>query len=225
MKLPRIKKLQTIKDVSIWQVDGNYIRNKIDVNFNNSGHHFTFHFIPVNEIWVDKDFSQRGDEKLLATQSFIERSLMKKGVSYNKALSDSVKIARQERKKSNDIPKNKTYDHVYVRKINKYCANNIQVWLVNGKLVRDNFYIHFTEGGHHYVYHFIPKNEVWLDDSLNPKEYDYVLFHELLERNLMKFNQMPYGKAHDVAIGYEGIIRKNNVSPVNLIFNELSRKK
>lgn len=238
---PYIKELLTIKNITVWQVDGNYVRNKISVDFTNSGHHFTFSKIPKTEIWIDKDFSKHNnvsvcsqpkkcvtmteEEELLIMQSMIERKLMKQKVPYNEALAYSARMAKNHRKLLNDVPLNKTYDHVYVKKLKKFCINGVKVWLVNGRLVRDNFYIHFTEGGHHYVYKFVPPNEIWIDDCLNPKEYGYVLFHEAIERNLMKYNDMKYNNAHDVAIKYEGILRGKQVNPDELIIHELMRKK
>lgn len=225
MPQPYIKKLQTYRKINIWQVDGNYIRNKIDVNFNNSGHHYSFKFIPENEIWIDKDFSCRGDEDLLAQQSIIERKLMKHGMEYTKATVQAGNKLKKIRKELNKIPIKDVYNHVHVKLLKKYSINGIKVWVINGRLVRDTFYLYYTEGGHHYVYDFVPLNEVWLDDSLNPKEYGYVLFHELIERNLMKYNKMTYNHAHDVAIRYEGSIRSNKIDPEPLIFEQLNRKK
>lgn len=227
MKLspPYIKKLNTFKRVTIWQVDGNHIRNKIDVNFNNSGHHYNFPFIPKNEIWIDKDFSSRNEEAILAKQSVMEHELIKSGLSDDEASNKAYAYAKQERKNKVKLTEKEVYATVYVKELKKYNVNDLHVWVINGQLVRDKFYLYFTEGGHHYVYKFVPKNEIWIDDSLNPIEYDYVIFHEVLERNLMKYNKLSYDHAHDAAINYEGSIRKNKINPVPLIMNELNRKK
>jgi hypothetical protein len=223
MKQPYIRLLKITKNIKIYRVDGNYIRNKIDVNFNNAGHYKQYDYIPIHEIWIDKDFSKRGDESLLSNQLLTELALIKKGRTLWQALNKSANDAQKERQNNNGIPKNKTYDHIYVKKLKQYSKNDISVWLINGKLVRDNLYIHFTEGGHHYVYKFIPKNEVWIDDSLNPKEYDYVLYHELIERNLMKMNKYSYAQAHDVAIKIEDALRKTRTDPNMYILAELNR--
>lgn len=239
-----VKKLMTIKKIVIWQVDGNYIRNNKDVNFNNAGHHFIFDYIPVNEIWIDKDFSSHEkvelcykvgqkvkctnaskDEEELIEQTLEERCLIKHGMSYNDALEISSKNAQKRRRDENGIPLSKTYDNVYVKKIPQFCMNGVKVWLIYGKLVRDNLYKHFTQGGHHYVYKWVPKNEIWIDDNLNPKEYGYVLFHEAIERNLMKYNKMNYESAHGVAIAYEGILREKKVDPTDIIVHEIKRSK
>ena len=59
--------------------------------------------------------------------------------------------------------------------IKKY-SGAVKVWIIQGGLVRSLYFIHFTEGGHDLVYpHFVPKNEVWLDDDLSPGERKFVL--------------------------------------------------
>jgi hypothetical protein len=62
---------------------------------------------------------------------------------------------------------------------------NIEVKLINGKAVRDLYFIDFTEGGHHFVYPWVPLKEVWIDDDLSAHEREFVLLHELHERYLM----------------------------------------
>jgi len=69
-----------------------------------------------------------------------------------------------------------------------------EVWLVHGKKVRDE-HIEFVEGGHGYVYDWMPKNTVYIDDALHENEYTAVIIHELYERELMK-KGVPYSKAH-----------------------------
>jgi hypothetical protein len=71
----------------------------------------------------------------------------------------------------------------------------LTVWRVSGELVRDLFFIDFTEGGHHYVYHFVPGDEVWIDDDVQPLERKFVILHELHERNLMS-HKWSYLRAH-----------------------------
>ena len=67
--------------------------------------------------------------------------------------------------------------------------------MVDGRLVRSVFDIDFTEGGHEYVYEFIPENELWIDNDVKQYERGYVILHELHERNKM-MKGMTYNKAH-----------------------------
>ncbi len=80
----------------------------------------------------------------------------------------------------------------------KALENGVHVWLVNGRLVRSCYDIDFTEGGHDYVYEFVPRDEVWIDDDIHDNENGFVLFHELHERNLMA-KGMDYDAAHEDA--------------------------
>lgn len=223
MKKPYIKRLKKRGDVSIWRVDGNYIRNNIDVNFTNSSNHYVSNFIPEKEIWIDKDFGKNGDEELLAEHQLKERELLKKGMTYNQALAIAGKYEQKLRDESSDLKKKDAYKNLYIKKIPKYCKYGITTWLVNGKIVRDKFFINYTEGGHGYVFPFIPKDEIWLDNSLNPNEYNYVMYHEILERNLMKYNKKKYLEAHSVAINFENGLRRQLVNPDPFIINELKR--
>ena len=67
-------------------------------------------------------------------------------------------------------------------------------WIVDGKYVRNNIFLDFTQGGNSQRYDFIPKNEIWLDDC-NENEAGYVLLHELIESRLMA-GGMGYDAAH-----------------------------
>jgi len=62
-------------------------------------------------------------------------------------------------------------------------------------VVRSVFDIDFTEGGHDYVYEFVPENEVWIDNDVEELERPYVLVHELHERNCMAAG-LTYNQAH-----------------------------
>ena len=64
----------------------------------------------------------------------------------------------------------------------KKLESPVSVWIVDGRLVRSVFDIDLTEGGHDYVYEFVPENEAWIDNDLDEVERPYVL---LYERNLM----------------------------------------
>ena len=116
---------------------------------------------------------------------------MAEGKSFHKALDMADRIEQRERSKSyllRNRLKRKSHKKIpnELRKslLKKY-SKKIKVWIVNGELVRDLFFVDFTEGGHGYVYPFIPHDEIWIDDDVNPRERKVILLHELHERNLM----------------------------------------
>jgi len=199
MKKPYIKKFDQIGDIAVWIVDGVYVRKSIDEEFTNFGQHYRFRFIPKNEFWIDKEFGP-GEEQFFIDHLLVERKLMAAGMPYDSALEKADAVEKKERRRSEMIRLVSSLDREHViaavhkRPLNKYSAK-VKVWIVKGELVRSLFFIDFTEGGHDKVYHFVPKNEVWLDDDLGPGDRKYVLLHELHERHLMTLG-WPYFKAH-----------------------------
>jgi hypothetical protein len=200
--LPYIKKLEDVEDFSVWEVDGKYIRDHINREFTNFGQHFRFPFIPKHELWIDKEYAP-GEENFFVDHMLYEWHLMSQGVSYDDSVGKGDNKEKRERLKSKILLKAKEEQEkkhitipkeLYKEKLDGY-GDILSVWIVNGELVRDLFYIEYTEGGHHFIYKFIPKNEVWIDDDLSPKERGYVILHELHERFLMS-KGYDYSKAH-----------------------------
>jgi hypothetical protein len=126
---------------------------------------------------------------------------MEKGVPYDDALVAADKAEMAERKRSGDVKKltkGKSLpdaSRVHVR-LWKKLESPVSVWIVDGRLVRSVFDVDFTEGGHDYVYEFVPQNEVWIDNDLEEAERPFVLLHELHERNLMA-KGWDYDRAHE----------------------------
>lgn len=84
----------------------------------------------------------------------------------------------------------------YIDKI--YEIAELEVWLVDGKYVRDNLDIDFTQGGHHLRYNFIPDNEIWIDNSVEWREWQAVFIHELVEHDCM-LKGLDYEACHNIA--------------------------
>ncbi len=200
LKLPYLEKLDKRGNLQVWVVDGSYIRGHINEEFTNFGQHYSFPFIPENELWIDQE-TKNDERRFFIDHLLVEHRLMAKGVPYNKALTDADKVERRERRRAGDVRRLTHHGQqlpegreVHER-LWKKLANSVSVWIVNGRLVRSAFDIDFTEGGHDYVYEFVPGNEVWIDDAIEEKERGYVLLHELHERNRMA-EGLPYSEAH-----------------------------
>ncbi len=200
LKKAYIEKTDERGKFQIWIVDGSYIRSNIDEEFVNFGQHYRYPYIPLNELWIDREASQ--DERQFYIDHLLaEHRLMAKGMPYAEALPKADQIERRERRRAGDIsrlthrgrklPEGKDVHERLWKKL----ENGVSVWIVNGRMVRSVFDIDFTEGGHDYVYEFVPENEVWIDDDIVEAERGYVLLHELHERNRMA-NGEPYSKAH-----------------------------
>jgi len=195
MQKPYIKKIDTRGDIDIWLVDGKYIRDNMDPEFTNFSHHYLFSFIPKNEFWIDKEHN-KGETNFFIDHMLVEHRLMAGGKGESYAMEMGDRVERRERKNSQlatEVHKDATKKEDLIKKIHKELlkeySKNVDVWVVSGELVRDFFYIDFTEGGHDRVYAFIPEKEVWLDDDLSPSERKFVLLHEIHERNLMPDNR------------------------------------
>jgi hypothetical protein len=194
-----IKKIGKRGNINIWLVDGIKIRRDLSEEFTNFGHHFMYSFIPKNEFWIDREH-KTGEAKYYIDHMLVEYRLMVRGKSKAYAMDKADIVERKERSKSKLVEmgiKKEISDKEIIQKIHKNLlkeySRKVKVWIVNGELVRGIFYIDFTEGGHDKVYSFIPRNEIWLDNDLEPKERKFVLLHELHERNLML-------KHHDIDI-------------------------
>lgn len=205
MKKPYIRKYCEVDGISVWIVDGNYVRTNLDEEFTNFGQRYQFKFIPKNEFWIDEEHGGNDEKNFYINNMLTLRKLISQGYGYDKAYNMTSKVDKKERKKSKFYEKNfkkeknrrKILEKVYKKLLKKY-SNRIRIWIVRGKIVRDVFFLDFTEGGHDKVYHFIPKNEVWIDDALSSREKKFVILHELHERKLMA-KGMNYEEAHHLS--------------------------
>ena len=201
LKPPYLEKVEERGKLKVWIVDGSYIRGHIDEEFTNFGQHYAFPYIPIDELWIDQE-AEHDERRFFIDHLLIEHRLMAKGMPYDKALAEADREERKERRRAGDVSRlthhgQKLPDGKDVHeRLWKKLENGASVWIVNGRLVRSVFDIDFTEGGHDYVYEFVPQNEVWIDDAIEEKERGYVLLHELHERNLMATG-WSYNKAHD----------------------------
>jgi len=211
---PYIKKIAQILEINVWLVNGEFIRKNISEDFVNYDHHYHLGFIPRNEFWIAKGAST-GEMKCYMDRMLTEYMLMKNGVSYEEASEKAASIERIERGKSRIIRKlrggknnKKHLIRIIHRKLMKKFSNGVSVWLVNGELVRDLFFVDFGGGGHDKVYYFVPRGEVWIDDEIPPGDRAFIMLHELRERNLMA-GGMEYPEAHRKATELEHYIRNH----------------
>ncbi len=215
MKKPYIKKFSKIANFTVWIVDGKYIRDNIDEEFTNYGQYYRFKFIPKNELWIDEERSP-GEEKYYINSMLVMNRLMAEGVKHDEAVKRADAIEKKERATSNLQKKEsgaKKHEEDLMKKIHKkflkaYSTKKIKVWVVDGEIVRSLFFLDFTEGGHEYVYHFVPKGEIWIDDDVGRDETKFVLLHELHERKLMA-KGMKYDPAHKSSSEIEYHCRKH----------------
>jgi hypothetical protein len=200
LKPPYVRKIEERGELTVWEVDGTYIRGRMDPEFTNFGQHYRHPYIPENELWLDEE-DDPDEARFFVEHLLVEHRLMKQGVPYADALEKAGKVERGERRRAGDLRRltqagQRLPDGRDVHeRLWKKLENGLSVWIVDGRLVRSVFYIDFTAGGHDYVYEFVPENEVWVDNDIDEDERPYVLLHELHERNRMA-GGWPYSKAH-----------------------------
>jgi hypothetical protein len=210
-----LKKVGKVSGFKVWIVDGKYIRDNVEEEFTNYAQHYQFRFIPKDEFWIDKERNP-GEEKYFIDSMLVMNRLISKGISISNAIKAANKVEKRERSKSKLMKKEMKIKKkkgnvlkiIYKNLIEEYKNRKIKTWVVNGELVRDLFFLDFTEGGHDKVYSFIPENEVWIDDDLELDERKFVILHELHERNLMSKGK-DYDSAHKSSSKIEYYCRKH----------------
>jgi hypothetical protein len=209
---PYLKKLCSISKIEVWMVDGEYVRKNICEDFVNYSHHYHLEFIPKNEFWI-ADGADPEEIRYYIDHLIAEYRLMASGMGYRKASEKAAIAEKRERNKSEAMKKlsgirenkKELVEKVHKRLLKSY-SGAVKVWVVDGRLVRDLFYFDFAGGGHDRVYHFIPDNEVWIDDDISREERKFIILHELHERNMMS-GGMEYTPAHSSATGIEDFFR------------------
>lgn len=233
MKRPYLKKWGIVSGFTVWIVDGNYIRTNLDPEFTNFGQHYVFPRIPQDEFWIDREASPRKEIKYFIDHLLEENRLLRENKKFNYALLKADQLERAERRNSRiyKLLGDDVLKKIRTHQIKKY-SKKVNVWIVDGELVRDVFFLDFTEGGHHYRYRFIPKKDVWIDNDISSRERKYVLLHELKERNLMverlqrKNHPSPYKVycwAHSQANKLESYCRHHPEEVDDLLKTELEK--
>jgi hypothetical protein len=202
------KRLEKIGDFTIFTVNASAIRNidQGDDEFNHFATHMEFpKLVPNNEIWISRDISERERQFLIhngmnqylakkkGKRNWYEYALKKEKAEREKV--DKIKFVGKDRK----TPPDKVY-YKY------YCGipsenDDVEVWLVDGEIVRDLYKSDFIEGGNPEVYSWVPKGEIWIEKNLEKEkdEVDITILHEYIESTLMKYKKLTYNKAHPIA--------------------------
>lgn len=205
-----VKKVGTRGNISIWIVDGFYIRNNIEREFTNFSLNAQFKIIPEKEIWLDKE-NHPDERRFYIDNALTMYKLCKENTPYLKALEIGSMVEQSERLRAQGNSQNKEFDLNKIHiKLWAATKSGYEIWIVDGNYVRTNCYIYYTEGGHHRVYNFVPTKEIWLDNDLSAKERSFVLLHELFE--YLKMGQgLTYHQAHRMASKIEWDARHKKV--------------
>ncbi|MDI6737536.1 MAG: hypothetical protein QME12_03385 [Nanoarchaeota archaeon] len=181
--------------MKIRMLDGNKTRNTISPDFGIVDTPEKSPYVPKGEVWFDRAY--RKEYRHFMKMHKLESSLMKRGVKFSKV---KEIIRKTFVKKTKNIPE------FTIRAERK---SGFLVRIVKGPIVRLYIDPKFLLGGHGYVYGYIPKNEIWLDNTQGKKEMKYTLVHELHELKLIK-KGMDYDSAHDFALAAEKYERRKD---------------
>lgn len=191
--------MATYKNYEICYVDGFKLRNSLDDDFgiiarsSTAIAHFSpKYYIPPREIWVDAPFHAELDF-LLRGEFYLDEHPEFAGMSYHKL--------REHLKKELCIK-----SPLPTFKKSSTGANPIVIF-IDGSIVRQYLDPEFIFGGHGFVYDYIPKNEIWLDNTMDPREVPYIEHHERVEQELMSAGAT-YDEAHDIATASDKQLRR-----------------
>jgi hypothetical protein len=226
------KRVLTHADYTVYAVNGFTVRNvaKPDEEF---GHVATVDdfpdLIPRDEIWISEKLAAREGIFFIAN-ALTQLKRQAAGVKPEHAYDEAIEVERLLREKLNGVafrdgkPHKKVPERIYLEPYTTIPdpQGPVQVWLVDGNLVRSYYKTDYTEGGHGYVYHWVPRPEIWVEDGVDRREVPFIISHEYLERRLMRDAGLEYDHAHEVCSAVEFDLRKNE--PVKVFLAPGRRK-
>jgi hypothetical protein len=224
--------VQTVEGYDVYTVDAFAIRNAAqpDEEFDNIAVHDDFpDIIPEGAIWTAQS-TWRKEGRFFVANAVAELKALEarksKSDAYDVGIAAEQRLREQETgiKYRDGRPHRKVPDEIYVR---RYCElhdekETTEVWIVAGHLVRCYYKTDYTEGGHGYVYPWIPRGQIWIERSIDEAEIPYILAHEYIESRLMRDDGLEYDKAHELCSEMEFDLR---MGKSRAKFPGLSRRK
>ncbi len=191
----------------VWVIDGALVVEKLYPAFIMGGNDQRYRFNPLDEIWLD---NRSGVEEFRYTlaHELIERKLMReRRWSYSRAHGEGIKLEKTMRDRDELLAlkhekKVRSNGFVLPAGIYRQCLGTrkgLQIWIVDGPMVRRELYGDFSMGGNGLSDSFIPENEIWLDSAMNLEQVHYTLLQELEEQKQMSEGK-EYGEAYECGL-------------------------
>jgi hypothetical protein len=201
----------------ICTVDSFEVRDltRADEEFTNFAIHEDFpDLIPEREIWIDRRLFREEAVYYLAN-ALVRLKVRRDGALEIAAYRAGLKMERQLRERLGGeryrngrphrrVPR-RVYHSLYARIADPLAK--IAVWFVQGNLVRSLYRTEYTEGGHGYVYRWVPKDQIWVEHDLDLPEIPFLVAHEYVELRLMRDHGLEYDPAHTIAAEVEFELR------------------
>ena len=197
---PRLRLYEKRLGLEVGVVDAFLVRNQIDVEFTNGTTNLQSNSVPKGKAWIGQDAPGSPELKFWSIRNAVECKLMRDGLKAEEAFDKARRVeilARQEIFHRGE--------HLYLENLG--VLQDWKVYLVNGKLVRNQMYVDFTLGGHGYRYCFIPRSEIWIDNAVVLAERPYIKVHEGVEVVVMVKTPLQYDAAHAEATRVEVLLR------------------
>jgi len=203
----RKKLIGRFGDIYIYRVNGEQVRsisNGLE-EFNESGSHAIIDAIPENEGWIENTVSK---EELPFVVFGLVSGILSGDYDAGELAEKAERFkAMPSQRDASDIPDSTTY----VRKLGDIFG--VKFYLVDANVVRNQYKVDFALGGNNGPYDWVPRDEIWLDASICPKELPYIALHEFYERHRMLQNGLGYNDAHAAASAVEWKARKGERLP------------
>jgi hypothetical protein len=171
--------------------------------------------IPKKEIWISEKLAAREGVFFIANAlSYLARQA---AGATERAYDDGIEVERMLRERVTGLafrdgkPHERVPDDIYLE---EYLTlpdpkGPVTVWVIDGNLARSYYKTDYTEGGHGYVYPWVPEPEIWIEDGVDRRELPFIVCHEYLERRLMRDLGLEYDPAHELCSKVEFDLRKS----------------
>ena len=217
---PKLNKqfVATHEGWNVYSVDSSSIRNiaQPDEEFTSFATRNEFpDLIPRGEIWIgEKNLDKEGI--FFIANALTRLKELETGSSDDKAYTAGLNVERSLREKLTGLkfrggkPHKRVPPHLYVERYLTLADAkfDIEVWLVDGNLVRSLYKTDYVEGGHGYVYPWVPKQQIWIEKDLDRWELPFIVSHEYIELRLMRDEGLEYDEAHEICSKVEFKLRK-----------------
>ncbi len=217
---PKLNKRRVLSHAgfTVWSVNGFAVRNvaRPDEEFGNFATRDEFpDLIPEGQVWISEKLAPKEGIFFIAN-ALTRLSRLDAGESGTKAEQAGLEVERLLREKVNGIPFRDGKPHREVPRdiyLEHYATlpdarGEVEVWLIDGNLARSHYKTDYTEGGHGYVYPWVPRQQIWIEDGVDRREVPFIVCHEYLERRLMRDAGLSYDKAHPACSRAEFDLRK-----------------
>jgi hypothetical protein len=210
----------TLRGYRVVTVDAFGVRNltRHDEEFTNFAIHTDFpSLIPAGEVWIDARLYE-AEGIFCLINAMVHLKKLEEGLPEDQAYKAGVEAERALRetivgvKYRGGKPHRRTPAEVY---IGRYMTlpdpdGPIEARLVDGNLARSLYRTDYVEGGHGYVYPWVPEGEIWLEQGVALRELPFVLAHEYTELRLMRDEGIEYDPAHAIAAKVEFALREGD---------------